>query len=138
VSEQPSLPNICHSIQNSSPWSLELPNNECSSWNLKIFDNGVRYRGESNILSSRRVSESDVKALCLKNSAGGLKNVFDYSGRCARFDGDDIMFVGGNLLDKIGRIPKDRSRLLTDFSFKPSPNRELTDVELRPRQTSLS
>jgi hypothetical protein len=94
--EQPSLPNICHSIQNSSPWSLKLPNNECSSWNLKIFDNGIRVCVGCNARSGRRVSESEVVAPCLKNSAGGLKNVFNYSSRCSRFGSDDIMFVSGN------------------------------------------
>ena len=54
---------------------------ECSAWRLKIFDNGVRERVGCKVPSGRRVSESEVEALCLKNSADRLKNVFNYSGR---------------------------------------------------------
>jgi len=70
----------------------------------------------------KRIHSDCLEALCLKNSADRLKNVFNDSGRGARFRGDDIIFVGENWWDKIDWIPKDRSRLLTDFLFKPSPN----------------
>jgi hypothetical protein len=69
-----------------------------------------RYRGEFDILSGRGVSESEIKALCPKNSADCLRNVFN-----------DMILVGGNWWDKTNRIPNGRSRPLTDFLFKPSP-----------------
>jgi|SRR5271170_5031519 len=92
----------------SGPWSLKLPNNEWSSWSLKIFDDGVQVRVEFNARLGRRVSESEVEALCLKNSADRLRN---NSGRDARFRGDNMIFVSENWWDKIDRIPKDRSRI---------------------------
>ena len=39
-------------------------------------------------------SESEVEALCLKNSADRLKKVFNYSGRDTRFGSDNMIFVG--------------------------------------------
>ena len=44
--------------------------------------------------------------------------VFNYSGRDTSFGSDNMIFVGENWLNKIDRIPKDRSRLPTDF-YRP-------------------
>src|SRR5271155_1698984 len=101
---------------------LELPDNKWSSWILKIFDHDVRDRAERSARSGRRVSESELEALCLKNGAHCLRNIFSHSGRDARFCGYDLVFGGENWLDKIGWISKDRSRLLPDLLLKPSPN----------------